>query len=183
MSTKSIIMSARLSTGHATSSINMLVPTSRAAPTIGIRPLRMSQNACTQGGNPGSSLHRTTYKGATHAQHFTELHTRGQPRVTTAQNYIQGGNPGSALHRTTYKGATQGHHFTKLHTRGTENLHNPGSIFHIAHTQGNPGPTSHKAYMPSIHTTLERTLPGNNSDLASHQCNVANSFFGARLET
>jgi hypothetical protein len=36
-------MSASLSTGQATSSISMDVPASRAAPTMGMRPLRTSQ--------------------------------------------------------------------------------------------------------------------------------------------
>jgi hypothetical protein len=40
---RSMIISASLSTGHATSSISIDVPASRAAPTMGIRPLRTSQ--------------------------------------------------------------------------------------------------------------------------------------------
>mmetsp|Transcript_21664 Transcript_21664/g.55165 ORF Transcript_21664/g.55165 Transcript_21664/m.55165 type:complete len:207 (+) Transcript_21664:2272-2892(+) len=44
MSMRSIIMSASLSTGHATSSMSIDVPGSRAAPTMGIRPLRTSHS-------------------------------------------------------------------------------------------------------------------------------------------
>mmetsp|Transcript_2396 Transcript_2396/g.4243 ORF Transcript_2396/g.4243 Transcript_2396/m.4243 type:complete len:207 (-) Transcript_2396:713-1333(-) len=41
---RSTHMSPRFSTGHATSSISIEVPVSRAAPTMGMSPLRTSQN-------------------------------------------------------------------------------------------------------------------------------------------
>lgn len=82
-------MSASLSTGQATSSMSMDVPASRAAPTMGISPLRTSQktlHVCVSRGQARGRVRKGTFTSRLPSTHKAQPRTK----LRTLASWLKG---------------------------------------------------------------------------------------------